>query len=107
MIERIMKQDLLSLTITERTVEKEGILVVNEIAEQTVWDKLAVENPTHAVISAGDETEAAKKSEQQIADIKSHLQSGDIVLDCGTGYGRVAKYLLPQMELGGYIGVDS
>jgi ubiquinone/menaquinone biosynthesis C-methylase UbiE len=106
-IERIMKQELDALMATDAVVEKEGIYVAKEIAEQTVWDKLAVENPTHAVISAGDEAAAAKKSEAQIADIKSYVQKGDVLLDCGTGYGRVAKYLLPQMELGGYIGVDS
>lgn len=90
-----------------KTVEKEGILVTKEIAEKTVWDKLAESNPTHAAISAKDETDAAKKSANQIADIKQFLKEGDILLDCGTGYGRVAKYLLPDVSLGGYVGVDS
>jgi len=30
-----------------------------------------------------------------------------VLLDCGAGYGRVAKYLLPEVELGGYLAVDS
>ncbi|WP_299215507.1 M56 family metallopeptidase, partial [uncultured Dokdonia sp.] len=58
-------------------------------------------------ISAKDETAAAKKSAEQIADIKQYLKTDNILLDCGTGYGRVAKYLLPEMPLGGYVGVDS
>lgn len=100
-------QDLLPLLKPQSTINRGGILVTKEIAEKTVWDKLAIENPTHAVISAKDETEAAKKSATQIADIRTHVQEGDIVLDLGTGYGRVAKYLLPELTLRGYIGVDS
>ncbi len=92
---------------TDSVIEKEGIFVAKEIAEKTVWDKLAIENPTHAVISAKDESEAYKKSEEQIADIKHALKPTDVLLDCGTGYGRVAKYLLPDMQIGGYVGVDS
>lgn len=91
----------------QKTVVKEGIYVASEIAEKTVWDKLAVENPTHAVISAVDEEGARVKSAPQIADIKRHLKAGDVLLDLGSGYGRVAKYLLPDEVLGGYIGVDS
>mgnify|MGYP001488862855 CR=1 FL=1 len=95
------------ILVEQATVNKNGIFVSKDVAEKTVWDKLAIENPTHAVISAKDEESAAKKSETQIQDIKLHLKEGDVLLDCGTGYGRVAKYLLPQMELGGYIGLDS
>jgi len=91
----------------QTTIDRDGILVTKEIAEKTVWDTLAVENPTHAVISAKDEADAVRKSAAQIANIKQHVQSGDILLDLGTGYGRVAKYLLPEIDLGGYIGVDS
>jgi ubiquinone/menaquinone biosynthesis C-methylase UbiE len=92
---------------TKQTVIKDGIYVDQKIAEKTVWDKLAVENPTHAVISAKDEATALKKSKEQIADLKRHLKPDDILLDCGTGYGRVAKYLLPEIPLKGYVGVDS
>lgn len=99
--------NLETLTKPHSTVEKNGIFVAKEIAEKTVWDKLALENPTDAVISAKDEEAAAKKSLEQITDIKQFLNEGDVLLDCGTGYGRVAKYLLPEMTLGGYIGVDS
>lgn len=98
---------LFSLIKPHSVVDKSGIQVAKEIADKTVWDKLAGENPTHAVISAKDETEAALKSATQIEDIKHHLTPGDVLLDCGAGYGRVAKYLLPQMTLGGYIAVDS
>lgn len=100
-------ESLTALIKPNQTVEKNGIYIAKEIAEKTVWDKLAIENPTHAVISAKDEAEALRKSANQIADIKSHLQATDILLDCGTGYGRVAKYLLPDLTLAGYIGVDS
>jgi ubiquinone/menaquinone biosynthesis C-methylase UbiE len=86
---------------------KNGIWVTKEIAEQTVWDKLAKENPTHAVISAADEAAAAEKSKPQIADIKQHVSSDSVLLDLGCGYGRVAKYLLPQQSLSHYVGVDS
>lgn len=59
------------------------------------------------MISAKDEEDARKKSVAQIADIKKHLTSETVLLDMGCGYGRVAKYLLPEMPIGGYIGVDS
>jgi ubiquinone/menaquinone biosynthesis C-methylase UbiE len=98
---------LTGLLKPQTTIDRAGIFVAKEIAEKTVWDTLAEQNPTHAVISAKDETDAALKSAEQIADIKHFLKPGDILLDCGTGYGRVAKYLLPDMQLGGYIGVDS
>lgn len=99
-------------TITELlqpncTIEKDGIFVTKDIANKTVWDDLAQENPTHAVISAPNEAEAEKKSIEQIADIKKHLNAGDVLLDYGSGYGRVAKYLLPQMSLKGYVALDS
>jgi ubiquinone/menaquinone biosynthesis C-methylase UbiE len=100
-------EQLRALVKPQTTVEQKGIFVAKEIAERTVWDTLAVENPTHAVISAKDEAEAAKKSAAQIADIKQHVRPSDILLDLGTGYGRVAKYLLPEQILAGYIGVDS
>lgn len=98
---------LVGLLKQHSTIERNDILVTKEIADKTVWDKLAVENPTDAVISAKDEQHALEKSAAQLADIKSHLNAGDVLLDCGTGYGRVAKYLLPDMPLGGYVGVDS
>lgn len=98
---------LIGLLKPHTTIERGGIYIAKEIAEKTVWDKLAVENPTHAVISAKDETDAARKSIEQITDIKQFLTPGDVLLDCGTGYGRVAKYLLPDIQLGGYVGVDS
>ncbi len=98
---------LAHLLKTGKAVERNGIYIASEIAEKTVWDKLASENPTHAVISAKDEESAKKKSEGQIEDIKRHVKEGDILLDLGSGYGRVAQYLLPQVRLGGYVGVDS
>lgn len=99
--------DLRELLTPSATLERQGILISKGIAEKTIWDTLAEKNPTHAVISAKDEDDAAEKSKYQIEDIKQYLKSEDILLDFGSGYGRVAKYLLPQMPLGGYIGVDS
>lgn len=98
---------LTALIKAQTTIEREGIFIAKEIAEKTVWDTLATENPIHAVISATDEASAIKKSAPQIADIMTHLQSTDVLLDLGAGYGRVAKYVLPEITLGGYIGVDS
>lgn len=91
----------------ETVVEKEGIFVAREIAEKTVWDTLAKENPTHAVISAADEDAARIKSEKQITHINEFVTTDTVLLDLGSGYGRVAKYLLPKQTLAGYIGVDS
>ncbi len=101
------KNILTSLIKPRTTIDKAGIYVAKEIAEKTVWDKLAVENPTHAVISAKDEVDANRKSIEQIANIKKFIKSSDIMLDCGAGYGRVAKYLLSDMQIKGYVGVDS
>jgi len=100
-------ESLTQLLQLNRTVAKDGIYVTNDIANKTVWDKLAKENPTHAVISAPNEAAANEKSLAQIADIKTHIKPTDILLDYGCGYGRVAQHLLPQMSLAGYIGLDS
>lgn len=99
--------DLRELLLPNETLEQGGILVAKGIADKTVWDTLAVENPEHAVISAKDEETARRKSVEQIFAIKQHLAATDVVLDLGAGYGRVAKYLLPEMTLGGYLAVDS
>lgn len=103
----MQNNDLKNLLIPQETIERRGIYVSKGMSDQTVWDVLAKENPTHAVISAKDEEDAAEKSKSQIENIKHYLQEGDVLLDFGSGYGRVARYLLPQINLGGYIGVDS
>ncbi len=102
-----MSEEVQSFLESHETVNHGGIAVAKGIAERTVWDKLSTENATHAVISARHEEEAFLKSAPQIADIKKHLSSETVLLDLGCGYGRVAKYLLPDMTLGAYIGVDS
>ena len=99
--------ELTALLEPNETIEKKGIFVAKGIAERTVWDKHAVENPTHAVISAKDEDDARRKSVEQITDIKKYLHESDVLLDLGAGYGRVAKYLFPEMTLKGYIACDS
>lgn len=102
-----MSKTLISHLIAGAVAEKDGIYTAKEIADQTVWDKLAEENPHHAVISAEDEVAAEAKSIEQINDLLNFLEPGQTLLDLGCGYGRVAQYLLPQLKLGGYIGVDS
>jgi ubiquinone/menaquinone biosynthesis C-methylase UbiE len=98
---------LIQLLQPNETIEQGGIYIAKGIAERTVWDKHAIENPAHAVISAKDEEEARLKSVEQIADITTHLKPTDVVLDLGSGYGRVAQFVLPSMPLGGYIACDS
>ncbi len=96
-----------SLLQPRETIEQNGIHIAKGIADRTVWDAHAEENPTYAVISAADEADAKEKSRPQIEDIKRYVKSTDIVLDLGTGYGRVAQYLLPERSLAGYVGIDS
>jgi ubiquinone/menaquinone biosynthesis C-methylase UbiE len=100
-------EEILGFLQPNETVDHKGIFVAKGIAEKTVWDKLSLENPTQAVISAPNEAAAKEKSREQIEDIKRYLTANDILLDFGCGYGRVAKYLLPEMALKGYVGVDS
>jgi len=100
-------QSLVNLCKPTDVVEKSGIHISKNIANTTVWDTLAAKNPTHAVISSPDEATAAAKSVDQINNIKAHVSADTILLDYGCGYGRVAKYLLPQVTLAGYIGLDS
>jgi ubiquinone/menaquinone biosynthesis C-methylase UbiE len=102
-----MSEEIHSFLEPHETIDHGGIAVAKGIAERTVWDKLSLENATHAVISAKNEEEARLKSVAQIADIKKHVASDTVLLDLGCGYGRVAKYLLPELSLGAYIGVDS
>jgi ubiquinone/menaquinone biosynthesis C-methylase UbiE len=99
--------ELKKCLLPNETIEQNGIFIAKGIADKTVWDTLATENPTHAVISAKDEEDARRKSVEQITDIRQHLSPTDVVLDLGAGYGRVAKYLLPEMTLSGYMAVDS
>ena len=96
-----------SILTKEATTNREGIHVSTTIANQTVWDTLAEENPTHAVISAKDEAAAAEKSRPQIEDIKTHVSADTVLLDCGAGYRGVAKHLLTAQPLKGYVAVDS
>jgi ubiquinone/menaquinone biosynthesis C-methylase UbiE len=107
MTDIMIDTDLKNLIQPNQTIDQGGINIAKGIAERTVWDSHATSNATHAVISAPNEEAARIKSIDQIADIKRHLKSEDILLDFGAGYGRVAQYLLPDMSLAGYVAVDS
>ena len=102
-----MQHPLASL-VTPGAATIEGNLVRSpQAVDRTVWDTLAVDNPTHAVISSSDEAAAYEKSKAQLAEIAAALTPTTILLDFGAGYGRLGKYLLPEHELGGYIVLDS
>lgn len=100
-------EPLVALLQPNETIEQGGVFVAKGIAERTVWDKHAIENATHAVISAANEEDARRKSVEQITDIKRYVTSEDILLDFGAGYGRVAQYMLTDLTLRGYIALDS
>jgi SAM-dependent methyltransferase len=72
----------------------------------TIWDELASFNPTAAAVAAQNEEEESEKSRRVLDDLRRELPQG-IVVDLGCGYGRVAKYLLPERAYDLYIGVDS
>jgi ubiquinone/menaquinone biosynthesis C-methylase UbiE len=101
------EESLSHLLIPQETIDQNGIYVAKGIAERTVWDAHAIENPAHAVISAPTDAEAKEKSKTQLEDIKQYLTGEEVLLDFGSGYGRVAELLLPEMPLKGYIGMDS
>lgn len=107
MRDNMPEAQLTDLLEPNETIEQGGIFVAKGIAERTVWDAHAIENPTHAVISAANDTQAKEKSKAQIEDIKQYLKGDEILLDFGSGYGRVAELLLPKLPLRGYIGMDS
>lgn len=69
------------------------------------WDRLASADPILAVGSAISESAERRKITPTIEFLRDHLLDGT-VLDLGCGYGRIAKYLLPQRTFDGYIGVD-
>lgn len=69
------------------------------------WDELAAENPINAAIAQDDESGEIKKGAHEYETILRECPGG-ILLDLGCGYGRVAKYVLPQRTYAHYIGVD-
>ena len=79
---------------------------LKHVRQVTTWDTLAKENPIHAAISATDEDAERIKGAAWIEMLRTQAEDG-IILDVGCGYGRIAKYLLPQRQMRGYIGVDS
>lgn len=107
MRDNMPEASLSDLLEPQETIEQGGIFIAKGIAERTVWDAHAIENPAHAVISAGSDAEAKEKSKTQLEDIRQYLHGNEILLDFGSGYGRVAELLLPKLPLAGYIGMDS
>ena len=102
-----MQHPLASCIKPGAAVVRGNRVLAPQAADQTVWDTLAAENPTHAVISSADEGAAFAKSRGQLADLQRYLGPETVLLDLGAGYGRLGKYLLPQRPLGGYIALDS
>lgn len=70
------------------------------------WDALAAENPINAAISQDDDRGEIKKGAVEYAAFLREFPRG-IVLDLGCGYGRMAKYVLPERAYDGYIGLDN
>ncbi len=75
-------------------------------AESAHWDGLATENEIHAAISTFSEKKEELKSREMVQSVLQHVAPGERLLDLGCGYGRIAKYLLPLVRLGAYVGVD-
>ena len=69
------------------------------------WDDLAAENPINAAIAQDDERGEIKKGALEYETILKECPGG-VLLDLGCGYGRVAKYVLPQRTYNHYVGVD-
>lgn len=89
---------LLNLCKPADIAEKSGIYISKHIANGTIWDTLARENPTHVDCAS---------SVNQINHITQYVDDNTVLLDYGCGYGRVAEHLLPRVSLAGYIGLDS
>ena len=70
------------------------------------WNNLASDNAIHAAVSAKDENEELKKSQDAIGFLKKEMVPG-YVLDLGCGYGRIEKYLLPSQNFSGWFALDS
>jgi ubiquinone/menaquinone biosynthesis C-methylase UbiE len=88
-------------------VKRNGYYARPDAAEaQTIWDRLATDNPIHAAISVSDEAQEKLRSRPIVDVLAAELPPGR-VLDLGCGYGRVAKYVLAERTLETYIGVDS
>lgn len=74
-------------------------------AGTNLWDLLAQENAIEAATSALDEAGERHKTKRTIDVLSACLSPGSVV-DMGCGYGRVAKYLLPNKTYDAYIGID-
>lgn len=75
-------------------------------AESRHWNDLATDNEIHAAISTFNEAKEELKSRESVEFVLENVADGEVVLDLGCGYGRLAKYLLPVRTLTAYIGVD-
>jgi ubiquinone/menaquinone biosynthesis C-methylase UbiE len=69
------------------------------------WSADARVDPIHTAISVSGEDAEARKSAPDIELFVDSVRDGTI-LDLGCGYGRLAKYVLPQRSFDTYIGLD-
>ena len=99
----------LALEILTEPIERDGMFwrTPGYAAKIENWNELAAENEIHAAIAANNEAEEREQSRSTIEFLLTQVKPGMRVLDVGCGYGRLAKYLLPQRTLEAYIGLDS
>jgi ubiquinone/menaquinone biosynthesis C-methylase UbiE len=87
-------------------VVREGIRVAeDDLPSSEPWSDLASDNHIFTAISVADEVSEREKSHASIELLRREVEGG-VVLDLGCGYGRLAKFLLAERVLDGYIGVD-
>ena len=77
----------------------------DDVADAAIWEHLAGMDPVHAAISVTDEDDEREKTRGLLQTLLAEAVDG-VILDVGCGYGRVAKYLLPQRRFPGYVGLD-
>jgi ubiquinone/menaquinone biosynthesis C-methylase UbiE len=98
---------MLTEHLTDGVHENEGYWIAHaDLPASEPWTDAARLDPLNAVASATDEDHEAQKSASDLQVLLSEVQNGDLLVDVGCGYGRVAKYLLPHRTLAGYIGID-
>ena len=98
---------LLNLCKTAEIIEQSGIHISKHIANRTVWDTVALENPDRPHNVPGTRTVDDDITLSQIESMKPHIDESTVLLDYGCGRGRIGEQLLSGTKLAGYIGLDS